>query len=253
MSKELYIIVGILIPFLGTSLGSFFVFFLKKEINNRFKKFMLGFASGVMLAACIWSLILPSIELANKKHVLSFLPASIGLTLGIFFLIIITKLTDTFFKKKNKDINVLFLSVTLHNIPEGMAVGVCFASFLYGTNGIDLLAAFLLSIGIAIQNIPEGAIISIPSKIKGNGNKKSFIWGIVSGVVEPLAAFITLILTSLIEPLLPYFLSFASGAMIYVIFEELVPEMHEGYKSSFGITGLLFGFIVMMILDVALG
>lgn len=253
MSKELYIIVGILIPFIGTSIGSFFVFFLKKEIKNIFKKIMLGFASGVMLAACIWSLILPSIELANEKHVISFLPASIGLILGVLFLIVIGKFTDRFLKKKNKNVNMLFLSVTLHNIPEGMAVGVCFASFLLGTNGIDLITAFLLSIGIAIQNIPEGAIISIPLKIKGNGNRKSFIWGIISGVVEPIAAFLTLVLTGIIEPLLPYFLSFASGAMIYVIFEELVPEMHEDYKSSLGIIGLLFGFIIMMILDVALG
>lgn len=253
MSKELYSLIGILIPFLGTSLGSFFVFFLKKNINFKFQKLMLGFASGVMLAASIWSLLLPSIEMTEKGNIIVWLPATIGLVFGVLILIVISNITDKFLNKKNKNINMLFLSVTLHNIPEGMAVGVCFAGFLFGTGSVDFIAAFLLSLGIAIQNVPEGAIISIPLKLKGKSKNKSFIWGLFSGIVEPIAASVTLVLTFIIVPFLPYFLSFAAGAMIYVIFEELVPEMHENFKSSLGIIGVLMGFITMMILDVTLG
>ena len=245
----LYSIVGILIPFIGTSLGSFFVFFLRKNINKKFHNLMIGFASGVMLAASIWSLIMPSIELAIERGIIKWLPASVGLLSGVIFLIIINKITNNINKK---NMNMLMFSVTLHNIPEGMAVGVAFAGYLSGNVGIDLMAAYLLALGIGIQNIPEGAIISMPLKIKGFSKKKSFLYGIISGIVELVSAIITIILLNLVVPLLPYLLSFAAGAMIYVVVEELIPEMQEN-KSILGIIGVTLGFILMMILDVMLG
>lgn len=253
MSKELYSILGILIPFIGTSLGSFFVFFLKKDLNKKFNKIMIGFAAGVMIAASVWSLIMPSVEMAEKQKVISWVPASVGLVLGVLFLIIVSKFADKIKTKSDKNINMILFSVTLHNIPEGMAVGVCFAGFLLGTNGIDLITAMLLSIGIAIQNIPEGAIISMPLKMEGKSKTKSFIYGVLSGIVEPIAAVITILLLEIVVPILPYLLSFAAGAMIYVVAEELIPEMHEKDKSSLGVIGLTIGFIIMMVLDIALG
>lgn len=254
MSKELYSVIGILIPFLGTSLGSFFVFFLKKNLNKKFQKLMIGFAAGVMIAASIWSLILPSVEMAEKQGVISWMPATIGFILGILFLIIINNIAEKIRIRSGKDkLNMLIFSVTLHNIPEGMAVGVCFAGFLLGNAGIDLAAAFLLATGIAIQNIPEGAIISMPLTMEGKSKGKSFLYGVLSGIVEPIAAFLTLLLIEIIVPILPYLLSFAAGAMIYVVVEELIPEMHDNEKSSLGIIGVTVGFIIMMILDIALG
>ena len=248
-----YCIVGILIPFIGTSLGSFFVFFLKNNINLLVHKLIIGFAAGVMVAASIWSLIMPSVEIAISQNVISWVPCTVGFVLGILFLIFINYVSSLIEKKNNKKLNMLMFSVTLHNIPEGMAVGVCFAGVLSGSSSIFLAEAFVLAIGIAIQNIPEGAIISLPLKFNGNSKVKSFLYGVLSGIVEPVAAFITIMLLNIVVPVLPYLLSFAAGAMFYVVFEELIPEMHMGKKSSFGIIGLSIGFIIMMILDITLG
>lgn len=245
MNKILYSILGIMIPFIGTSLGSSLVFFLNSKINNKIHKLMIGFAIGVMLSSSIFSLILPSIDMVNHYK---WLPVSIGLICGFLFLIIINQIT---IKKENNNLNMLMFSVTLHNIPEGMAVGVCFAAYLLSKN-IILIEAMLLSIGIAVQNIPEGAIISLPLKLEGKSKMKSFNYGMLSGIVEPISAFITLILLNIIVPSLPYLLSFAAGAMIYVVIEELVPEMHKDNKSIWGIIGVILGFILMMILDISL-
>lgn len=254
MNDLLYSLGGILIPFLGTSLGSALVFFIKKDLNEKVQKIIVGFAAGVMIAASIWSLIIPSVEMAEEQGVISWIPATIGFLLGIVFLIFINHLAEKMTEKNHgKKLNMLMFSVTLHNIPEGMAVGVCFAGYLVGNAGITLLAAMVLAIGIAVQNIPEGAIISMPMKMAGENKWKSFWYGVLSGVVEPIAAVITLLLINIVVPVLPYLLSFAAGAMIYVVVEELVPEMHSGSKSSLGVLGVTFGFIVMMVLDIALG
>ena len=254
MENILYSVLGILIPFIGTSFGSGFVFFMKKNMNEKFQKLLIGFAAGVMIAASVWSLILPSVEMAQNQNVISWIPATIGLILGIIFLLVINKYAKNIEKKNNeKKLNMLLFSVTLHNIPEGMAVGVCFAGFLSGNVGITLISAMALSIGIAIQNIPEGAIISMPLKIEGVSKPKAFIYGILSGIVEPIAAVITILLINIVVPLLPYLLAFAAGAMIYVVVEELIPEIHSGNKSSLGIIGVTLGFAIMMILDIALG
>ena len=254
MNNILYSIIGIMIPFIGTSLGSSFVFFLKKKMNEELQKITVGFAAGVMIAASIWSLIIPSVEMAEKEGMISFIPATVGFILGVLFLIIINNLAEKIEKKKNKKkINMLMFSVTLHNIPEGMAVGVCFAGLLSGNAGIILAEAFALSIGIAIQNVPEGAIISMPLKLEGKSKGKSFLYGILSGIVEPIAALFTILLLNIVVPILPYLLSFAAGAMIYVVSEELIPEMHIGKKTSNGVLGLTLGFVVMMMLDIALG
>ena len=254
MENILYSVLGILIPFIGTSFGSGFVFFMKKNMNEKFPKLLIGFAAGVMIAASVWSLILPSIEMAENQNIISWIPATIGLILGIIFLLVINKFAKNIEKKNNeKKLNMLLFSVTLHNIPEGMAVGVCFAGFLSGNVGITLISAMALSIGIAIQNIPEGAIISMPLKIEGVSKPKAFIYGILSGIVEPIAAVITILLINIVVPLLPYLLAFAAGAMIYVVVEELIPEIHFGHKSSLGIIGVTLGFAIMMILDIALG
>jgi len=254
MENILYSILGILIPFIGTSLGSAFVFFLKKNMNENFQKAMIGFASGVMIAASVWSLILPSVEMAEESYKLVWIPAAVGFILGVIFLIIVNRIAEKIESKNDgKKFNMLMFSVTLHNIPEGMAVGVCFAGFLSGNSGIILIEVIILAIGIAIQNIPEGAIISMPMKVDGNSKKKSFLTGVLSGVVEPIAALITILLLNFVVPLLPYLLSFAAGAMIYVVIEELIPEMHSGRKSSLGVIGSTIGFVIMMVLDIALG
>ena len=251
MENTLYSVIGILIPFIGTSFGSFFVFFLKDNINEKFKKIIIGFAAGVMIAASIWSLIIPSVEMTEKQGIIKWIPATVGLGFGVLFLIIINRYANKIESKKNgKKLNMLLFSVTLHNIPEGMAVGVCFAAFLINDVGIGLMEAMLLAIGIGIQNIPEGAIISMPLKLKGISKKKSFIYGVLSGIVEPIAAVFTILLINIIIPMLPYLLSFAAGTMIYVVIEELVPEMHKGEKTCLGIIGVIIGFIVMMILDI---
>ena len=249
---------GIMIPFIGTTIGSLAVFLMKKEFNIKIEKFLYGFASGIMVAASIWSLIMPSIEMAEKQNVIAWIPASIGFVLGILFLLLInyfvSKLNNN--RKEKKKIEKTFimaLAVTLHNIPEGMAVGVCFAGALTQNVGITISGAMALAIGIAIQNIPEGAIISMPLKNEGISKIKSLFYGVVSGIVEPIGAFITILLINIVISLLPYLLSFAAGAMIYVVVEELVPEMHIGGKSSLGVIGVTLGFIVMMVLDIALG
>ncbi|MBR4177872.1 MAG: ZIP family metal transporter [Bacilli bacterium] len=233
----LYSVIGILIPFIGTSIGSALVFFLKDKINNKLNKMMIGFAIGVMLSSSIFSLLIPSIEMSNNAIIVS-----IGFILGFLFLIIINKINF----KSDK----LILSVTIHNIPEGMAVGVCFAGYLSNSSLISLSASFALAIGIALQNIPEGAIISLPLKIKGSSKIKSFIYGVLSGIVEPIASIITIVILNSVVKTLPYLLSFASGAMIYVIFDELVYEMDN--KNNIGIIGILIGFLIMMILDIKL-
>ena len=250
----LYSIGGILVPFIGTSFGSSFVFFMKKNMSENFQKIIIGFASGVMIAASVWSLILPAVEMAENQGVISWIPATVGLLLGVIFLLFINKMAEKFENRPNgKKLNMLLFSVTLHNIPEGMAVGVCFAGFLAGNAGISFLEAVVLAIGIAIQNIPEGAIISMPLKMKGISKGKAFLYGVMSGIVEPIAAIITVLLTNIVVPILPYLLAFAAGAMIFVVVEELMPEMHSGKKSMLGVIGVTIGFAVKMILDIALG
>ena len=224
---------GILIPFAGTTLGAACVFFLKNEIKPLVQKMLLGFASGVMIAASVWSLLSPSMDLSEHMGKLAFIPAAVGFGL-----------------KKN---TMLVLAVTLHNIPEGMAVGVVFAGMLAHNSDISMMGAFALSIGIAIQNFPEGAIISLPLKSEGNTRARAFTMGTLSGIVEPIGALLTILLASYITPVLPYLLSFAAGAMVYVVVEELIPEASEGDHSNIATIGFAVGFVVMMILDVALG
>ena len=255
------IIIGIMIPFLGTVLGASCVYLLKDKLNNRLEKFLLGFASGVMIAASIWSLLIPAIDLAKESMQISWLPASIGLLLGVAFLLILDYLIPHLHKdsefqegpKSNlKKTTMLILALTLHNIPEGLAVGVVFAGLFAGNNIITLSGALALSIGIALQNFPEGAIISMPLKTEGLSKNKSFLYGVLSGIVEPIAAFLAILLTSLVTPILPYFLSFAAGTMIYVVVEELIPDSHTGTHSNLSIVGVALGFVLMMILDIAL-
>ena len=256
------IAIGLLIPFLGTTLGSAMVFLMKDKINSRVEKFLLGFASGVMMAASVWSLMIPSIDMAQEEHIIKWLPAAGGFSLGIIFLLVIDSITPHLhlkskkpegLKAKLKNSTMMVLAVTIHNIPEGMSVGVVFAGILSQNISISLAGAFALSIGIAIQNFPEGAIISMPLKGEGLSKGKSFLYGTLSGIVEPIAAIITILIASVIEPILPYLLSFAAGAMIYVVVEELIPELQEGEHSNIGTIGVAIGFVIMMILDVALG
>lgn len=254
MENILYSMAGILIPFIGTTLGSSLVLFMKKNLTEKFTKMIVGFAVGVMIAASIWSLILPAVEMSQEQGKIAWLSASLGLIAGVVFLIVINKLSDKFQKEgKGKKPNMLMLSVTLHNIPEGMAVGVCFAGFLAGNAGIAFIEAIVLALGIAIQNIPEGTIISMPLKMSGTDKKKAFLYGVLSGIVEPIAAIVTILLTNIVVPILPFLLAFAAGAMIYVVVEELIPEMHEGTKSTLGVIGTTIGFVIMMVLDIALG
>ena len=254
------IFLGIMIPFLGTSIGALMVFFMKGDLNRKVEKLLLGSASGIMIAASIWSLLIPSIEMAEEQGKVAWIPAVIGFILGIIFLLIIDLVVPHIENGKIKGIKsklnkntMLVLAVTLHNIPEGMAVGVVFAGILSGNTTVSLAGAFALSIGIAVQNFPEGAIISMPLRSEGMSKSRAFAYGVLSGIVEPIAAFITLMLTNIIVPLLPYLLSFAAGAMIYVVVDELIPEAQKGELSSLGTIGLTFGFLIMMVLDVALG
>ncbi|HBB42848.1 MAG TPA: ZIP zinc transporter [Treponema sp.] len=253
---------GLMIPFLGTTLGAACVFFMKKELNPRVQKVLLGFASGVMVAAGVWSLIIPAIDQSENLGKFAFVPAAVGIALGMAFLLVLDTVIPHLhvhsdkpegLRAKLKETTMLCLAVTLHNIPEGMAVGVVFAAILAEGSGITLAAAFALSIGIAIQNFPEGAIISMPLAGNGNGRLKSFFYGMLSGIVEPIAALFTILLTAQIVPFLPYLLSFAAGAMLYVVVEELIPEASEGEHSNLATIGFAAGFILMMILDVALG
>ena len=256
------IAIGLLIPFLGTTLGSAMVFLMKNKMNTKVQKLLLGFASGVMIAASIWSLITPSIEMAEEQGIVSWIPAAIGFLFGIIFLLVLDSIIPHLhlnskkpegIKAKLKNTTMMVLAVTLHNIPEGMAVGVVFAGVLAQNTMITLAGAFALSIGIAIQNFPEGAIISMPLKNEGVSKPKAFLYGTLSGIVEPIGAIITILLTGIVTPILPYLLSFAAGAMIYVVVEELIPESQAGEHSNIGTIGVAIGFVIMMILDVALG
>lgn len=253
---------GLLIPFLGTTLGSATVFLMKNKLNKKVEKILLGFAAGVMIAASVWSLLIPSIDMAQEQGILPWLPAAIGFMLGIVFLLVLDSLIPHLhlestkpegIKIKLKKTTMMVFAVTLHNIPEGMAVGVSFAGTLMENTGITLAGAFALAIGIAIQNFPEGAIISMPLKAEGMSKGKAFLYGTLSGIVEPIGAIITILLTSTVIPILPYVLAFAAGAMIYVVVEELIPESQVGGHSNIGTIGMAIGFTIMMILDVALG
>ena len=256
------ILLGILIPFVGTTLGSAMVFFMRREMNGRVQKALLGFASGVMIAASVWSLLIPAIEMSEEQSNIAWVPAAIGFLLGIGFLLLLDTLTPHIhlteeepegIKADLKKTTMLVLAVTLHKIPEGLAVGVTFAGVMTGNTTITLAAAFVLAIGIAIQNFPEGAIISMPLRGEGISRRRAFLYGTVSGIVEPIAAFITILLTGLVVPILPYLLAFAAGAMIYVVVEELIPESQSGKHTNIGTIGVAFGFVMMMVLDVALG
>ena len=253
---------GLIIPFLGTTLGSAMVFFMKNKINNKVEKILLGFASGVMIAASVWSLLIPSIDMAEEQGVIAWIPATVGFLLGMLFLLVLDSIIPHLHLNSNKPegmksklqkTTMMVLAVTLHNIPEGMAVGVVFAGAISQNSGITLAGAFALAIGIAIQNFPEGAIISMPLKSEGTSKLKAFWYGTLSGIVEPIGAILTIALTNLVVPVLPYFLSFAAGAMIYVVVEELIPESQAGEHSNIGTVGVAIGFVIMMILDVALG
>ena len=256
------IAIGLLIPFLGTSLGAAGVFFMKKELSSKVQRALTGFASGVMVAASIWSLIVPALEQSKGMGKLSFLPAFIGFWLGILFLLLLDSVIPHLHMNaekaegpstKLKKTTMMVLAVTLHNIPEGMAVGVVFAGLLSGSGTVTAGGALALSLGIAIQNFPEGAIISMPLHAQGQSRCKAFVGGVLSGAVEPVGAVLTILAAGLIVPVMPYLLSFAAGAMMYVVVEELIPEMSEGEHSNIGVLMFAFGFTLMMALDVALG
>ncbi|MEG0392586.1 MAG: ZIP family metal transporter [Anaerovoracaceae bacterium] len=259
---EKMIILGVLIPFVGTTLGAAMVLLLKKEIRPGVQKLLLGFASGVMIAASIWSLLLPAIEQTEAAGGIPWLPATVGFLLGTGFLLLLDSVIPHLHQNeerpeglhsKAKKSTMLILAVTLHNIPEGMAVGVVFAGLIAGNSGVTLSGALVLALGIAIQNFPEGAIVSMPLKSSGLSKGKAFLYGTLSGIVEPMGAALTIALTGLFVPILPYLLAFAAGAMIYVVVEELIPELQEGEHSNIGIIGVSLGFVLMMVLDVALG
>lgn len=262
MCLNMQVLYGLLIPFIGTTLGSGMVFLLKNNIKQSVEKLLLGFASGVMIAASVWSLLIPAIEMSEQQGKVGWFAPSIGFLLGMVFLLVLDSVVPHMHldkekpegvKSKLKKTTMLVLAVTLHNIPEGMAVGVTFAGALFGNTGITMTSALALAIGIAIQNFPEGAIISMPLKSEGASKEKAFAYGALSGIVEPIAAIITILLTELVVPILPYLLAFAAGAMIYVVVEELIPESQMGEHSNIGTVGVALGFVIMMILDVALG
>ena len=256
------VLFGILIPFIGTALGSACVFFMKKSLGDSVQRALAGFAAGVMVAASIWSLLIPAIEQSEGMGKLSFLPAGIGFWVGVLFLLLLDRLIPHLHIGSDKAegpesklgrTTMMVLAVTLHNIPEGMAVGVMYAGFLAGNSQITAASALALSLGIAIQNFPEGAIISMPLKAEGESKSKAFLGGVLSGIVEPVGAVLTLLAAQFVIPALPYLLSFAAGAMLYVVVEELIPEMSQGKHSNIGTVFFAVGFSVMMTLDVALG
>ena len=252
---------GLLIPFLGTSLGSACVFFMKKDLDAKVQKALTGFAAGVMLAASIWSLIIPAIDQSEGMGKWAFAPAVVGFCLGMLFLLLLDEITPHMHmnnvvegpRSNLQKTTMMVLAVTLHNIPEGMAVGVVYAGWASGNTGITVMGALSLALGIAIQNFPEGAIISMPLHSNGLSKKKSCWYGILSGIVEPVAGLITVLLAHYIVPVLPYLLGFAAGAMIYVVVEELIPEMSEGEHSNLTTIIFMLGFSLMLALDVALG
>ena len=253
---------GILIPFLGTSLGAACVFFMKKSLSDAVQRSLTGFAAGVMVAASVWSLLIPAIEQSEGLGKFAFVPAAVGFWVGILFLLLLDHVIPHLHQNSNKAegpkgelrrTTMMVLAVTLHNIPEGMAVGVVYAGYLAGSAQISAAGAMALSLGIAIQNFPEGAIISMPLRAEGMGKGRAFLSGMLSGIVEPIGAVLTILAARLIIPALPYLLSFAAGAMLYVVVEELIPEMSQGKHSDIGTIFFAVGFSVMMALDVALG
>ncbi len=252
----------ILIPFLGTSLGAACVFFMRKTLSDGIQRAITGFAAGVMVAASVWSLLIPAIEQSSDMGGWSFVPAFVGFWVGVLFLLLLDHIIPHLHAKSGQQegpqsqlarATMLVLAVTLHNLPEGMAVGVIYAGFLSGNTQITAASALALSIGIAIQNFPEGAIISLPLRAEGESKWKAFGGGVLSGVVEPIGAVLTLLMAQLIVPALPYLLSFAAGAMMYVVVEELIPEMSQGKHSNLGTVFFAVGFTLMMVLEVALG
>ncbi len=255
-------IIGLLIPLLGTMLGSAFVFMMKGEMSDKLQKALLGFASGVMVAASVWSLLIPAMEMETTKGAWAVVPAAVGFLLGIGFLLLIDVLTPHLHIGTDKPEGLrshlsrtamLTLAVTIHNLPEGMAVGVVLAGADSGVTSISLTSAVAVSLGIAIQNIPEGAIISMPMRAAGNSRWRSFIIGSLSGAIEPVGAIAVLLLASAVLPILPYLLSFAAGAMFYVVIEELIPEASSGQHSNISTIGFAIGFVLMMVLDVVMG
>lgn len=252
----------LLIPFAGTVLGSSFVFLTRDKVSSRVQNALLGFAAGVMVAASVWSLIIPAIDLSQHLDKLSWMPSAVGILLGMLFLLTLDSLVPHMhptgdsaegLQSKLGRRPMLMLAVTLHNIPEGMAVGAVIAGAMQGNSGITIAAALALAVGMAIQNIPEGAIISLPLRADGASRRKSFGYGALSGIVEPLSAALMILLFEHISPLLPYLLAFSAGAMLYVVVEELVPETQRGEHSNIGTIAFAIGFIIMMVLDVSLG
>lgn len=259
---QIQVFQGILLPFLGTALGSACVLFMKNKLNPLVQRALTGFAAGVMVAASIWSLLVPAMEQSASMGTWAFIPAVAGFWIGILFLLILDRTVPHLHMNSSKaegpksnlqKTTMLVLAVTLHNLPEGMAVGVVYAGWLSGNAGITAMGALALSLGIAIQNFPEGAIISMPLRAEGVSKGKAFLYGTLSGAVEPVGAVLTILAASYVVPFLPYLLSFAAGAMVYVVVEELIPEMSEGTHSNLGTVLFAVGFTVMMALDVALG
>ena len=259
---NIQIISTILLPFLGTVIGSGFVFFLKGQMNRGLQRSLTGFAAGVMVAASIWSLIIPAMEQSEHMGKLAFLPAFVGVWGGFLFLLLLDQLIPHLHLNSRcpegmpcglGKSTMMVLAVALHNLPEGMAVGVVAAGWLTGNESISFAGALALSLGIALQNLPEGAIISMPLKSNGMGRGRAFGYGALSGAVEPVGAILTILLAELLVPVLPYLLSFSAGAMLYVVVEELIPEMSEGEHSNIGTIFFAVGFTLMMVLDVALG
>ena len=252
---------GMLLPFVGTSLGAAMVFLLRDAISKTLQRVLTGFAAGVMVAASFWSLLLPALEGSQHMGRLSFVPAAVGFLLGMGFLLLLDEITPHMHmdheeegpKSSLRRTTKLILAVTLHNIPEGMAVGVVYANLLAGDGLVSAAGALVLALGIAIRNFPEGAIVSRPLRAEGMPKGKTFLYGVLSGAVEPVAAFVTVLASSLISSMLPYLLAFAAGAMFYVVVEELIPEMSEGEHSNVGTIAFSMGFVLMMVLDVALG
>lgn len=255
-------LVGLLIPLLGTMLGAAFVFVMKRELPAHLQKSLLGFASGVMVAASVWSLLIPAIDAETDKGPWAVVPAAVGFLLGMLFLLAIDELTPHLHvgadspegpRSRLSRTAMLALAVTIHNLPEGMAVGVLLAGAAQGTAGLSIGTAIAVSLGIAIQNIPEGAIISMPMRAAGNSRWKSFVIGSLSGVVEPIGGLLVILLATWLTPILPYMLAFAAGAMLYVVVEELIPEASQGTHSNLSTIGFAVGFVLMMVLDVVLG
>ena len=259
---ELQITSAVLLPFLGTTLGSAMVFFMRGEMDRRLQRMLTGFAAGVMVAASVWSLIIPAMEQSAHMGKLAFVPAFVGVWAGFGFLLLLDKLIPHMHLHDDCPEGIqcnlgkstmMVLAVALHNLPEGMAVGVVAAGWLTGSESMSYAGALALSLGIALQNLPEGAIISMPLSSGGMKRRKAFGYGVASGVVEPIGAALTILLAGLVVPILPYLLSFAAGAMLYVVVEELIPEMSEGEHSNIGTIFFALGFTLMMMLDVALG